>query len=525
MAIAKQLPFRAIHITALSLCAVFLPWSTAFLSISQMLLAANWIAAGIVQGDARSRWKSALLRPEPLVFIGFLLLHILGLLWTDDMRWGMDLGRILFPVLVFGIVLGSSDPLTRSELRIVLLLGAWSAIASGLFGLLFSKAAAIDYRGLSLFISHIRLALLLCIAIAFLLHFWPARAWQRAAHLGGALLAMYLIMRLGSIQGLFILTTMAAVLLARRWSMTRRIAFLLGLVIAISVTAVAAFNVLSARAKPVPAGISARLERTAGGALYYHDTLSAQTENGTHVWTYIAWDELRRAWPERSDRSLDDADDLGHPLWATTVRYLASKGMRKDSASIMALSDADIRAIEQGVPNALRQEQGMVRARIEEVLFELEQYRSTGKASGHSVAMRIEFLKAGWAIAKANWIKGVGTGDTQRAFDAHYDSTGSSLEPRWRLRAHNQYLTLLISFGVLGLAYSLFSWWWPAWRYGAWRDPLFLCWAIAFGISCMTDDTIETQAGATFFALYFALLVLARPRGVSISPTRGASRT
>ncbi|MFN3875964.1 MAG: O-antigen ligase family protein, partial [Flavobacteriales bacterium] len=250
----------------------------------------------------------------------------------------------------------------------------------------------------------------------------------------------------------------------------------------------------------------------AGGAPYYHDTVSTQTENGHHVWTYLAWDELRRAWRLRSARTLDDPDDRGHPLWATAVRYLASKGMRKDSAAVMALSDEDIRAIERGEPNALRRGQGMLRARADEVLFELQQYFATGDASGHSVAMRIEFLKAGWAIAKANWLVGVGTGDTQLAFDAHYAATGSRLAPQWRLRAHNQYLTLWISLGIIGLGWSLFAWWWPAHRLGAWRQPLFVCWAIAFGISCLTDDTVETQAGATFFALYYALFVFAAPR-------------
>ncbi len=522
---ALHLPYRAIHVGALALCAIFLPWSTAFLSIAQMILAANWIAEGLVRGDGRQRWKRAFARPEPLVFMSFLGLHALGLVWTEDLGWGLDLCRILLPVLVFGAVLGSAGPLRADEFRLILLLGAWSAIASGLFGLVFSGAAPDDYRGLSLFISHIRLALLLSIAAAFFLLLWPAALWQRIAHGIGALLALYLVMRLASIQALVIMAAMAATVLWRRsrtWGKARRRLFRLG-IIALPLTALCLIALqVGDRSRPVPPGLAARMERTAGGALYYHDTTSTQTENGTHVWTYLAWDELRRAWILRSRRSLDEPDDLGHPLWSTAVRYLASKGLRKDSVGVMALSDADIRAIEQGVPNALRQEQGMVRTRLDEVLFELDQYRSTGDASGHSVAMRLEFLKAGWAIARANWLTGVGTGDTQRAFDAHYAATGSRLDARWRLRAHNEYLTLLISFGVLGLAWSLFSWWWPARRSGAWRQEAFICWAIAFGISCLTDDTIETQAGATFFAFYFAVLAFARP---SVSPAGGASRT
>ena len=100
---------------------------------------------------------------------------------------------------------------------------------------------------------------------------------------------------------------------------------------------------------------------------------------------------------------------------------------------------------------------------------------------------------------------------------------GSKLSEPWRRRAHNEYLTLWISFGVIGLGWSLFTWCFPAWRTGAWKHPLFIAWAIIFGISCLTDDTIETQVGATFFAFYYTLLVFAAPREEAVpatAPTR-----
>lgn len=516
-------PFRGVHVAALALCAVFLPWSTAFLSMSQMLLAANWIAAGLAQGNARRRWRSVLTSAPALAFISFLALHGIGLLWTQDLGWGLDLCRILLPVLVFGVVLAGSEPLERHQLRLVLRLGAWSAIASGLFGLLFSGARQDDYRAISMFISHIRLALLICLAVAVLVWDWPRAWWKRSAHLAGIALSLHLLARLGSIQGCVILAGMAATVIwrwagrgsaARRWGVRMALALLTAVPLALLQRA------WSSAPRPQHQGPLA--ERTAGGEPYHHDTLSTQTENGTPVWTYVAWGELDRTWNLRSARRLDSTDALGHPMLSTVARYLSSKGLRKDSVGVMLLSETDVKAIEQGMPSAMLQERNGVRARLDEVLFELEQYRSSGRADGHSVAMRIEFLRAGWAIAKANWLFGVGTGDTQRAFDAHYESTRSALAPRWRLRAHNEYLTLLISFGLPGLLWSLFAWWWPAWRLGAWRDPLFIAWAIAFGISCLTDDTIETQAGATFFAFQYALLVFGARRDGLSAPTPAA---
>lgn len=519
----SSVPFRAVHAAALVLCAVFLPWSTSFLSMAQMLLAANWLAEGIVHRTIGARFKQALTSAPVLVFISFLILHVVGLLWTEDLGWGLDLGRILFPILVFGIILGGSDRLSARELRIVLLTGAWSVVACGAFGVLFSRAAADDYRALSMFISHIRLALLLCLAVVIFLHYRSRHRIVTAVQWCGALVALYLIDRLGSIQGFAILACIGGIMLWRRsvqWPIAGRWLLCSILFVAPLALVLVAFTLIDDRHRPIPEGLGTKVEYTAGGEPYYHDTTNTQTENGTHVWTYLAWGELRRAWVLRSEHTLDDNDEKGHPLWSTAVRYLASKGLRKDSAAIMSLEEADVRAIERGVPNVLNEQRGPIRSRVEEVLFELDLYRSQGIASGHSVAMRIEFQKAGWELAKANWLFGVGTGDTQRVFDAYYEATHSALEPEWRLRAHNEYLTLWISFGVFGLLWSLFSWWWPAFKNGAWQQPLFIAWAIAFGISCFTDDTIETQAGATFFALYYALFVFAAPRDEEAAPSR-----
>lgn len=500
---------------ALALCAVFLPWSTAYLSIAQMLLVANWLGEGLVARELAARFRKAFLSGPSAVFLSFFGLHLAGLLWTSDLAWGTDLVRILLPVLSFGAVLGASSRLHLREYRIILLLGAWSVVASTLYCAIAAPSTG-DYRALSLFISHIRLVLLLCLAIAvFVWDGLRGGRWVALVHGAAVLWSLYFINRLGSIQGFAILAVIAAIGMwrwAARWRPATRWAFRSILVLGPLLVLVPLVREMARRTTLPPASLPMEAPRSAGGEPYVHDLGDPQQENGHYVWTHIAWNELRRTWLRRSDRSLDTLDDRGHGLWSTAVRYLASKGLTKDSVGVMALSDADVRAIERGVPNHLEGRRNTLRERFEEVWFELQVYGEKGLASGHSVAMRIEFWRAGWMIAREHWAIGVGTGDTQQAFDAQYAALGSSLAPEWRLRAHNEYLTLWISFGVFGLLWSLFSWWWPAWKLGAWRDALFVAWAVIFGVSCLTDDTIETQAGATFFALYYALFVMAAPR-------------
>ncbi len=507
--------FRWVHLAALALAVIMLPWSTAFLSMAQMLLAANWLAEGVVRKDLVGRFKRAFSSGPVLVFLSFLGLHIMGLLWTDDQVWGQDLVRILAPVLVFGVILGGSPRLQAHELRTILLLGAWSVVASTVVCLLLAPPGA-DYRTLSHFISHIRLALLLAFAVVVLaVYFTDASLLQRGGHLAAGIWSVLFIGRLGSLQAMALLSVVIGVMVwraARSWRASWRITVRIVLVLMPLLTAAWVVRTWNERYRLPDPGLDARAERTAGGELYDHDPTNPQTENGMHVWTYVAWGELARTWERRSTVPFNGKDPHGGPVYGTLARYLTSKGLRKDSVAVMGLSDAEVRAIEQGTTNAAPRNIGPLRARVEEVMLELDRYRAYGDANGHSVAMRLEFWKAGAAIAGRHWLTGVGTGDTRPAFADQYDRMHSSLRPEWRLRAHNEYLTLLISFGVFGLLWSLFSWWWPAWRLGAWRDPLFIAWAVLFLGSCVTDDTVETQAGATFFALYYALLVLGAPR-------------
>lgn len=515
--------FQWVHLSALALSVIMLPWSTAFLSIAQMLLSANWLVEGIVRKDLSGRFKRAFTSAPVLVFLSFLALHMLGLLWTEDLEWGIDLVRILAPVLVFGVILGGSPPLRSEELRTILLLGAWSVVTSALVGQLVAVPDA-DYRALSKFISHIRLALLLAFAVVVFVHYRTGPWWRTVAQGAAAMFAVYAIGRLGSLQALGLLVVIAAVMLWRastRWGGIMRASVRAAIVLLPLVAFVWLMFMVKDRYRMPDPALDAHAERTAGGELYDHDPTNPQTENGQHVWSYVAWGELARTWERRSTVPFNAKDPNGGPVYGTLARYLTSKGLRKDSVAVMSLSDAEVRAIEQGVASAHAGERGRVQARLDEVMMELERYRAYGDANGHSVTMRIEYLKAGRAIAKDNWLRGVGTGDTRPAFATEYERMRSSLLPEWRHRTHNEYLTLLISFGVFGLAWSLFSWWWPAWRLGAWRDPLFIAWAVLFLGSCFTDDTIETQAGATFFALYYALLVFAAPRAVNDAAAAG----
>lgn len=518
--------FRRVHVAALALAVIALPWSEFLLSNAQFLLLGNWLAEGIVRRDLRGRFQRAFTHPGALVFMSFFGLHVLGLLWTEDLDWGLDLCRILLPILAFTPVLASVPPLQARELRTVLLLGAWSALASTLACLAMRHEVLAEggYRELSVFISHIRLALVLCFSIAVFVRLAGRVPLVRLAHALAVAWCIVFLALLRSFPGFVMLAVMGAYGLWL-WSSARRTTVrwaLRAAVLLIPLAAIAwAYGVVREFRRGDGTDLAHLDERSVGGEYYYHDRERPLLENGHYVWINVADSELMRGWERRSTLRYHGLDAKGDTLRHTLVRYLASMGLRKDSIGILGLSDEDVRRVEKGVPSVRVGHRGPLRARLEQILYEWDEYRATGDAGGHSTAMRLEFVRTGRAIAREHPVIGTGTGDTRPAFAEMYVRQGTTLDERWRLRAHNEYLTLLISFGFPGLLWSLFAWWWPAWRVGAYQRPLFICWAIIFTISCLGEDTLETQAGATFFALFYTLLVFGYPRdGISLPAGR-----
>lgn len=521
-------PHRRIHLFGLGLALVALPWSEFLLSLSQFILLGNWLWEGVARRDLAGRFRRAFTTAESTVFLSFFGLHLLGLLWTTDLKWGTDLCRILLPVLLFGAVLSSVPRLAPGELRFLLLLGAWSTVGSTMacLALRHQVVASGNYRELSLFISHIRLALMLCFSVAVFAFYWPKRWELRVAHGLGIGWCLFFLDLLSSLIGLVVLPVLALFALFH-WMRHRPPALRLGVLLLLIAGAVGATLYVRTCIRDYrtaePLDLRHLDERSAGGERYYHDRVAPQRENGHYVWINIADEELERGWSRLSRVPFRGKDAQGQPLRSTLVRYLASLGQRKDSVGLKALGPEDVRRIEQGVASVIEGRRNPLRARIDQVLYELESTRATGDPSGHSVPMRVAFLRTGLSIAKEHWLMGVGTGDTQLAFDAAYERGDSVLLPRWRLRAHNEYLTLAISFGVFGALWGLFAWWWPARRLGAFRQPLFIAWGLIFLLSCLSEDTLETQMGATFFALYYTLFTFAAPASLPAGPARAAA--
>jgi hypothetical protein len=247
--------------------------------------------------------------------------------------------------------------------------------------------------------------------------------------------------------------------------------------------------------------------RTSKGNIYTHDTLSYLVENGRYPGLYVCDTELHDSWNGRSKMNYDGQDAMGHELKTTLIRYLNSRGYRKDAEGMKQLSDGDIRNIEKGIANYFYSKKFNPNSRIYKMLWEFQVMKKGGGPGGTSFVQRLEFWKAAAGIIRENFWTGVGTGDMDEAFTLQYEKTNSKLAPEFRLRSHNQFLAIFTAFGFIGFLWFVFTLIYPPYRLKAFNNYRYLAFFCIIVLSMLTEDTLETQMGVTFYAFFNSFLL------------------
>ena len=514
--------------------------------------------------DFKSKLSRFWQNTPAVLLVAFYLMHVVGLLWTSDFEYAMKDLRVKLPILVIPFVLSSMPPLDRKRFDFVMLVYVLAVFIATMFSSVsYWRHDYEDVREISHFISHIRFCLniVFCIAIigwyivkakapepvegptkrnnstaAFRQAQRPSPAKvpepvegptknnnvEGPTHINRflqwllLLWFIYQIYIFESLSGYVILVAVAvisAVFAFLRWKKGR------GWHTAVGVTALAVVVVATAVmvhfVKPLlkveTVDFSTLEKKTALGNDYWHDTIYNPVEDGKFVGLYYCRKELQEAWSQRSTLPFEGTTTNGENLEATLARYLTSKDLRKDAQGVQALTDEDIRNIEQGVANYNNWKHPGLHARLSSTLFEYNLYRRFNNPNGGSLAQRIEFTRASFHIIKQHLWFGVGTGDVPQAFNQAYDEIHSPLKEEFRFRAHNQYLAITVAFGIVGLAFFLFVLlhpWLSSKRNHTYLYLVFLCIML---LSMFPEDTLETQAGATLFAFFEAVLLIGRP--------------
>lgn len=499
-----------------------MPFFNVGMSVGGIWLAGTWLTHSIYEGIAQRRLASIPEKffgsPAAMLMAGFFALHLLGMIHTEDVSSGIRDLRIKLPLLFMPLAFSAMPPFNEKvRERFEALFTAAVALAASILvlkWLLRDTQSSDDVRDAHVFVSHIRFGLMVALAAFFSIRFSlkngsiSRRFWLIA--LVVLLLYIWFLQSITAVLSLLpalLLTGSRSMYFINKLSVRRGIGLgLLALALICSVYAYRVSGNYFSETPPLPGSLP---ELTTNGEAYEHHYGNVQVENGHFVWYFVAWEELEPAWNERSTMAFWAEDQMGQPLTSTLIRYLSSKGLTKDAEGVAALSDSDIRAIESGIANYLEPEWTGLEKRLHQIFFEVNAYRSGANPSGNSLLQRLEFWKAGVHLLKDRWLIGTGTGDLQRAFDRAYDEINSPLDDPFRHRAHNQFMSAWIALGVIGFLWICVLFIYPivarVGRIPSNRSLAFF--TIAF-LSFFSEDTLETQAGITFFALFYCWYVV-----------------
>lgn len=491
-----------------------MPFSVFLMSVSQFLLATNWI----LELDFKEKWKRLINNRPAQFLIGLFLLHLLWMLNSSNMGYGWHDVRIKLPLFVLALLVGTSKPLAFLEFKLVLNFFIAAIVSSSIFSSLIYygiiEREFTDVRQISIFISHIRLSLLVNMGVfsAFYLLIKTSESWLKALYLLTISGLLFFLFILNAYTGLIVFIVMFFVLIFRsilRYEFRGLKYILLIVSVMIFVFGLVLMKSYIERFTRVDDYIAIKQldQFTVNGNKYIH-ARNKQVENGHYIYLYNCEVELEKEWNKISKTPYKDGlSKKNSRISFTIINYMTSLGLRKDSLGFSKLTEEDIKMMEDGYANYIYKNKYSLYTKLHPIFRQLYLYNTKGYAEGASVAQRFEYLKIARNIIDEHFWFGTGTGDVDDAFREHYLKGESKLSEEYQHRAHNQFITFFISFGLFGfLLATIFM---IAPLYTDWKYFLPLAFMLTAIMSMLNEDTLETQAGITFFTYFYVLFFIA----------------
>ncbi|MDI1355307.1 MAG: O-antigen ligase family protein [bacterium] len=480
-------------------------------SVPQIVLMANWL----LEGDFKRKWSHIKSNKIFWVLSSVFFISALGLLYTSNLQAGWDDVRTKMPLLLLPLFFFSSKPLNTKEYHILLYLFMAGCVVNTLWCMTYTHVLHKNevVRDASRFMSHIRLGLYLNIALSCCVYF-IVNTKSFAKRILMILLFVYFLFSLyalglasGMVNFVILFFLFLCVIIYMQKPLIKFTSFLV-LITFVFFVVNYVLRIKDTQLNLRPTANNVITKNTPWGTPYIHFDTLGQKENGNYVLINIQLEELQREWKRLfPDDSFSYSPMRNIARYEGLVRYLASKGLNKDSAAVVSLTEEDKQNIQNGIYNFRYPFWSFLHRRVYELVNEYDEYRKHRHVNGHSFTMRLYFWDAGFKLVKENPFFGVGTGDVQVELNKVYVATNSPLNEEWYKRPHNQFLTITVALGCCGLLVFLWSLLYPIMSLKNYLPKLFWPFFIIVVVSFMVEDTLETQAGLSFYAFFNTLFM------------------
>lgn len=542
--------YTTMYYVSLALLVVSLPLSKYTMSLFQFSTLFFWLWHGVDTAFLKKYPSGSLLNPLNLIrflgdaikngfialihkFIEFfrnkpamaiasiLLLHVIGLIYTTDFHYALKDLRTKLPIFILPLFIATGPRISTRTFYWILAAFIGAVVGGSIYRLiLFLNLPVADSRALQAHTSHILYSINAVLAVFILFFFVCSKGMLNTGlKMFLVFIAVWLvgfIAYMNYTTGILIFSFISFLLLIFLALKIKSLLLKTAALVTIGIIVILPlFYILSIGYKYLnkPQVEFSTLDKfTSSGNSYYHDTINFKAKNGRWIGLYICDKELRQMWSKRSQLSLDSLDKKKQLTRSTLITYMASKDLRKDAHGIYQLSDDDIRQIENGVNRYDYNNLPGLRTQIEDFITGYQRYIDKHDPNSNSLVQRFEYWRTSLLIIKQHPVFGVGTGDVPHAFEDQYVKMKTNLAPQYRLRSHNQYLSITVAFGLIGLAWFMIVMFYPGIKTGGFNNYFYVIFWLIFMLSMLTEDTIETQEGVTLYVLFTALLILGRKK-------------
>lgn len=511
---------KKLYFGALIFLSFSLPLSKFTISVSIFVLLGNWL----LSGEIKKRLQQLSKQKDIIWFISIYLVHVISVLWSDDLGYALKDLRVKLPLLILPVIIGTSPKLTRKQLKIIILsFGVAAFIGAVLNTFVFFEWFGYRYtdvRDISIFISHIHFSVMISFIIYAFGYYLVSKQSAIFKHEKlllltiGIYLLFFLFFILKTLTGIGVFLSIGVLLalfftfkLKNKffrfsiWTLLVIIPVLLSLYI---------YHVVQTFYDIEEYDRETMDLVTANHNPYWHQFDSDDIENGNHVYLYVCEKELRKEWNQVSQYDYDGFDQRNQEIKHTLIRYLASLGYRKDSVGVSKLNQEDINMIEKGYANHIYKNRYSLYPRIYTIVWQLDRYLNGADPAGQSVSQRIESYKISMEIIRKNFWLGVGIGDVKQAFSKIYERKFGSFQKGLHIKGTNQFLTFFLTLGVFGFIIILLGLFYPVYKRRNWIDFLFIVFFITFILSLFNQNDMIFQVSITYFTFFYSLFLWGR---------------
>ena len=481
-------------------------------SLPMFIIGINWL----LEGRFVEKWNTIKSQPTLWIVLSPFLLHTLGLAWTEDMHVGLTDFRVRIPMFAIPLIMFTTAAISIKEMKIILWFFVGGCLVSTSWCLFYSLYLhpAIPLREASRFMSHIRLGMFLamCLFVLGWLFFRADKIWINIVSVFAFVYVLIVMVTMALFSGLFIFISVLCIWsfyqLLRSDAWYFKIIGILLPIVMVGLPFVFLKQMHHSQLVPVDHENNRVKHYTVTGHWYAVSDSTGQMENGFYVLRNIQPGELMRSWnAEHPNDLIDITNEEKAVRFGVLIRYMASKGLCKDSVGYLALTKKDKENISEAIPNYLWPHWNALQQRAYELINEYDEFIHHRGVNGHSVSMRLYYWKAGLTVFFNNWLMGAGSGDVQQEMDKVFVNENYPLEREWFKRPHNQFINEAAALGGVGLLAFLALIFAPYWKWRKSALALFGIWLASVVLSFLFEDTLETQAGVAYFTFFQGLFV------------------